>query len=297
MYLHHHNSLCTFTCPGVSISGWSTRQKFQSYKNNFPPRLTSTRLTWFGSLWMTPILNIKRGVSISPSLVVLFIMRAFCRHLLPTNSFKPFVFVFSGGFDAHGLFQCIQRWRDQPRAGFTLFTWMWRWFPCEYGDSWWLTQPAVIQCTGSLFKGDIQLIFGFIILFWVVTRIGLHALMLKNASVFSVFSVPHCLRCPVSSFLFKAPFPHTQSPSDWSAHTRLSQHCSLCLGSALLCFQLHVSFTSTMNIGINYANAQHDDAVWCHKFLKLKVDLLTKRLRHFGSVFSVGERSFCLCRL
>ena len=39
--------------------------------------------------------------------------------------------------------------------------------------------------------------------------------------------------------------------SDWPAHTRLSQHCSLCLRSALFCSQLPVSFTFFANIGIH----------------------------------------------
>lgn len=66
MSRHHHNSV--FTCPDVSTSGRSTRQTFPSCKISSPPSLTSTRPTWFGSLWTTPASNsaIKRGVSISP---------------------------------------------------------------------------------------------------------------------------------------------------------------------------------------------------------------------------------------
>ena len=40
-------------------------------------------------------------------------------------------------------------------------------------------------------------------------------------------------------------------------NTRQSQHCSPCLRSALSCFQLPVSFVSTVHIGINYVNVWH----------------------------------------
>ena len=55
-----------------------------------------------------------------------------------------------------------------------------------------------------------MLTFRFMILFWVTTRIGLHALNLKNTSIFSV--------CTVWNGLFSAPVPlrplflNTQSP-------------------------------------------------------------------------------------
>ena len=50
-------------------------------------------------------------------------------------------------------------------------------------------------------------------------------------------------------------------------------------------FQLPVSFTSTVYIGINYANVWHGDVVWCHKVTEFKAGLLTQQFRHFcGSV-------------
>lgn len=76
------------------------------------------------------------------TVVILFVLWAFCHHVLCTYSlFKKkkqkklsFLF-FSGGFDEHGLFQCVQGRRNQPGAGITLFTWMWGRFPGEFCDS------------------------------------------------------------------------------------------------------------------------------------------------------------------
>ena len=96
-YLHLCNtSFCTFfffNCAGVSISGRITRQKFQICRINLPPSLTSTKLTWFGSLWKTPTLNMvtRTAVSISPYLVihwlVIYPMWAF---LSPSPPHLPF---------------------------------------------------------------------------------------------------------------------------------------------------------------------------------------------------------------
>lgn len=90
MFLHHCNSLCllpVLTCPGASTSGRSIRQKSPRCRIKFPPSLTSTKPTWFGSLWTTPssVKVVKRGVSISLyplSSVFHVFMWAFCHHLL-----------------------------------------------------------------------------------------------------------------------------------------------------------------------------------------------------------------------
>lgn len=55
--------------------------------------------------------------------------------------------------------------------------------------------------------------------------------------------------------------------------------------SPCLRWKLQVSFTSTMNIVINYANVWHGDIVWC-QVIELKAGLLTERLRYIYS--SVG---------
>ena len=54
-----------------------------------------------------------------------------------------------------------------------------------------------------------MLIFRFIILFWVTTRIGLQALVLQKHIGF--------LKLSSAASLYPA-------SSDWSAHTRLTQH-------------------------------------------------------------------------
>ena len=48
---------------------------------------------------------------------------------------------------------------------------------------------------------------------------------------------------------------------DWSPHTCLRQHRSLCFMLSLLCFKLLISFTSTSNIDWNYANMWHGDVM------------------------------------
>lgn len=124
-----------FSYAAVSILGNITRQRFQICRIRPPPSLTSTKLTWFGSLWKTPSWNTvtKRAVSVS-----LHIPSRGCSvtcHLwafLSLSFFFHHLFAPSGGADEHGLLQCAQRWRNKPGAGFALFTWMWRWFPCKY---------------------------------------------------------------------------------------------------------------------------------------------------------------------
>ena len=106
-----------------------------------------------------------------------------------------------------------------------------------------------------------MLIIRFIILFWVTTEIGLNALVLKLCmnrefqTEAGVLSETLCSSC----CLFKVPPPRYLVCSYWPAHTRLSQHCSLCLQSALLC----LSFTSNRNIVINCANLSLDAIVGC----------------------------------
>ena len=83
--------------------------------------------------------------------------------------------------------------------------------------------------------------------------------------------IPLCLK-----HSFFSPFPKYLVYSDWLAHTCLSYHQSLCLQSALSCFQLLVSFTSTVKIVINYANVTQ----WHQDVTELRRHVLT---RHFRS--------------
>ena len=75
-----------------------------------------------------------------------------------------------------------------------------------------------------------MLIFRFISLLWFTTGLGLQALVLKNHISFITLSSAAALYSPsletlcFSSCLFKAPPPKYPVCSDWSAHTRLSQH-------------------------------------------------------------------------
>ena len=56
--------------------------------------------------------------------------------------------------------------------------------------------------------------------------------------------------------------------SDWSAHPRLSQHSSSCLGWTWLCFQLSVSLCRGC-----CQNWGHGDTVWCQEVMELKAGL------------------------
>ena len=97
----------------------------------------------------------------------------------------------------------------------------------------------------------------------------------------------------LSSCLFKPhPSPDYSACSDWSAHTSLSQLHSPCLRSPLLCFELPVSFTFTVNIGINNANVWHGDIVWCHKVTGLKAGLLTKPFRNTVFCWRLAQTFF-----
>ena len=70
-----------------------------------------------------------------------------------------------------------------------------------------------------------MLIFRFIILFGVITRISRS----KNTSVFSYWSSAATLYSPSVSYIVSAPvslrilYPNTKSPFDWSSSTRLTQ--------------------------------------------------------------------------
>ena len=62
-----------------------------------------------------------------------------------------------------------------------------------------------------------MLIFKFIILFWVTTRISLHALSLKKHFSFVILS-------SFSSAILSPALLNRPVSSDWSVYTRLSQH-------------------------------------------------------------------------
>lgn len=86
MVVYDSDFITLHWCPGASTSGSSTRQKFLICTINFPPSLTSTKLTWFGVLWRTPSLNMatKKAVSISCYTVVKFFLSP---HLLSSLLF------------------------------------------------------------------------------------------------------------------------------------------------------------------------------------------------------------------
>ena len=111
----------------------------------------------------------------------------------------------------------------------------------------------------------------------------------KHTTVFSYCTVlQDCisLLC-FGSCLFRGLPPVRPVHSDWSAHTHLSQPCSLCLWSTLSHLQLPVSFISTINISINHANVWHG-GVRCQEDYRRDVS---------GPVFSMGDGSNCWCGL
>ena len=111
----------------------------------------------------------------------------------------------------------------------------------------------------------IMLIFRFIIVFRITIRIGLHALMLKNrisCLKLSAAAAPVCL--------LKAPPPSAL----------IGRQCALCCQSALSNFQLPLSITLSVNLGMNNTNTWHCDVAWCHKVTELKAGLLTRCFRN-----------------
>lgn len=62
---------------------------------------------------------------------------------------------------------------------------------------------------------------------------GLHALMIKKHIISLILASAEALCSPP---ILTPVSPKYLICSDWSAHTHLSQHCSLCLWSALSCF-------------------------------------------------------------
>ena len=117
-------------------------------------------------------------------------------------------------------------------------------------------------------RRHIVLIFRLVILFWFTARRCLNALVLKNTSVsyhpvLQLF-IPHPSETLwFSSCLFKPP-PQTPSLL-WLVSSLKPEHRSPCLWSALLCFQLPISFTSTVNVGINYPSVWHVNSVQHHR--------------------------------
>ena len=108
-------------------------------------------------------------------------------------------------------------------------------------------EPDIFQQpVENLYKRrHIVLIFRLIILFWVPTRTCLN-----------VF-VP-----PVPSLL-------------WLVSSHKPENYSPCLWSALLCFQPPVSFTSTINAGINYVSVWHSNIVsicwFCLRMIRYRI--------------------------
>ena len=81
--------------------------------------------------------------------------------------------------------------------------------------------------------------------------------------------------------------------SDWPAATCLSQHHSPYLQSALSCFHLPLSLTSTVNIGDVIHIMWHGDVLWCHTGTELKAGLLMRRFRNLRS--NVSKSPFWNC--
>ena len=144
----------------------------------------------------------------------------------------------------------------------------------------------------NLEKGDIILIYRFIIVFWVTTRTGLHALILKNTSVFSFCPVLQlCISC-FSSCLFKALHPeitqyaligqptHTWASSAHRVSRWLSRVFNCLISDPLPCvLALIIQMRcSTMSRGHGTEGGTTDE-----EFQE--------------QCFSVGQRSFCWCGL
>ena len=99
---------------------------------------------------------------------------------------------------------------------------------------------------------------------------------------------PICLTTLCFSSCLKVPLLTTQSAVIGQlthAWDSIPHHIS-----SRLChvFQLLVSFTSAMNIGINYADVW-PDLVWCHKVTELKAGLPVSHFRHFRSSVFCGR--------
>ena len=101
--------------------------------------------------------------------------------------------------------------------------------------------------------------------FWVTTRIGSHALMLK---------FPLCLTCCFGSCLFKAPLLEYLVCSDWSAHTRPREHCLL---QQISCAKSILSRQTTWYLQIMQMWTWWRSAM--SQSHKIRAGLLTRRFR------------------
>ena len=100
--------------------------------------------------------------------------------------------------------------------------------------------------------------------FWVTTRTGFHVLMLKKSISFLILSsaVPLCMKYSVLAHVSLRLLPSVL----WlvSAHMpEPEQLTAFQIGSIV--YRLPDSFTSTVNIFVNYAKVRYGNAVWRHK--------------------------------
>ena len=131
----------------------------------------------------------------------------------------------------------------------------------------------IIVLVTLVLRRQIMLIFRIITVFWISTRTGLYASMLrkkkKNTSAVSYCPVQQHYIPAVSErlFCFQAPL----TCSDWSAHTRLSQHCSYLQSSCAI---------SVLMAKLAARHTLWKCVTWWHvKVKKLKSGLLMRRFR------------------
>ena len=132
--------------------------------------------------------------------------------------------------------------------------------------------------------------------FLVTTWIGLHALMLKrihhfsptvlgSSTVFSFFLKHSCL--------FKAPPPEYLVCTDWSSHTRLSQHRSPCLWSVFAASSLHLLYRECRQRLCKCVTWWQSVMSWSHRLKDRTTDEVFQALQEQNFV----ERSSCWCAI
>lgn len=108
---------------GALTSARGIKRKSRRCKINTSLSWSSTGPTWSGCLWTTPSRSTASSREVgSPAQPLCGGAAAAgcCRSLSRLK--LDFLSWFSGGADEPGLFQCAQRWRNQPGAGFALLT-------------------------------------------------------------------------------------------------------------------------------------------------------------------------------
>ena len=112
------------------------------------------------------------------------------------------------------------------------------------------------------------LIVRFMALFWVTTRLGVHAFIPDS---------PVCQKNSFSSRLFKTWSPLIGQRTDTWPGTAINNRVAV----------LNHAYVPNRLLRNNHANLWHGDVLWCHKVTELKVGLLMRRFR--SSVFCGRE--------